>query len=111
MPGNLPVAEGATGRLICPTVGIIGLTMDDAGKRTNYLSPSEMDDLASAVKRLCAGGAPDETILLGQLVADERQNLPELFSERQCAPGQVLFQEGEPGDAMYIILSGSVAVL
>jgi len=78
---------------------------------TNFLSPAEMEDLAAAVEQLCAASAPDDTFALAGLIAAERQKIPELFSERYCTAGELLFREGDVGDSMYIILTGKVAVV
>lgn len=36
--------------------------------------------------------------------------LSALSREKKLAPGQVLFREGDPGDAMYVVLSGRVMI-
>lgn len=36
--------------------------------------------------------------------------LTSLSRERKVAPGEVLFREGDPGDAMYVVLSGRVMI-
>ena len=40
-----------------------------------------------------------------------REQLNRLITEQTCAPGDVLFRENEPGDAMYIIRSGMVVAI
>ena len=45
------------------------------------------------------------------LVSTQRDQLPNLFTERVCLPGEVIFREDEVGDTMYMIWSGRVAVL
>ena len=45
------------------------------------------------------------------LAATNRQLLDDLMTEQTYAPGEIIFREGEPGDAMYIIWSGRVAIV
>lgn len=49
--------------------------------------------------------------LLRQFAAVDRRRLAKLLTERRCMPGEVIFQEGEMGDTMYLIWSGRVMVL
>ncbi len=47
-----------------------------------------------------------------QLLASvERGRLNELLTRRECQTGEVIFKEGEPGNSVYIIWSGRVAVV
>jgi diguanylate cyclase (GGDEF)-like protein len=76
------------------------------------LSKSDLEILRSVINNLDSN--PDEShdaSMLGKLIASERKNLPELFSERKCTPGEILFQENEIGQSMFIILAGNVAVI
>ena len=53
----------------------------------------------------------EQLMQLGQLFASEYAQWAHLFSERHCAPGEVIFWEDEPGDSMYVIQSGNVTVI
>jgi signal transduction histidine kinase len=44
-------------------------------------------------------------------VLAERKQLPKFFFERLCAQGEIIFRENEPGDTMYMIWAGRVAVV
>jgi CRP/FNR family cyclic AMP-dependent transcriptional regulator len=46
--------------------------------------------------------------LFQQLDDDERGVLAQVMAERVVAPGETLFRQGEPGDAMFIVHSGKV---
>lgn len=39
------------------------------------------------------------------------EGLSPLFTEIECGPGRIIFKEGDQADALYVIKSGSVAVL
>lgn len=39
------------------------------------------------------------------------ESLSSLFTEIECGPGRLIFKEGDPPDALYVVKSGSVAVL
>ena len=49
--------------------------------------------------------------LLSLLANTDRKTLAKLIVEKQYVPGQVVFTEGETGDAMYIVRSGRVVVV
>jgi len=46
--------------------------------------------------------------LFAQLDEDERGVLGQAMNERALAPGEVLFRLGDPGDSMFIVMSGAV---
>jgi len=46
--------------------------------------------------------------LFQQLDDDERGVLAQVMAEKQVAPGETLFRQGEPGDAMFIVHTGKV---
>jgi diguanylate cyclase (GGDEF)-like protein len=77
-----------------------------------FLSVSHFDRLLFAIKQFSCPSIPSEDgILLGQLITSERSHWAHLFSERQCAPGEVICWENDPGDSMYIVQSGRAAVI
>jgi diguanylate cyclase (GGDEF)-like protein len=53
---------------------------------------------------------PEEVARLVKLIYSERNQLPELFIKRQCTLGEVICQEDDLGDSMFIIQSGRLAV-
>jgi len=49
------------------------------------------------------------TVPLFKLLSDdERADLERVFDRREAAPGETIFSLGEPGDSLYIVLSGSI---
>lgn len=54
---------------------------------------------------------PPHPSLLRLLASVERPLLLQIMTEQHNAPGEVIFHEGEPGDAMYLIWAGRVAVV
>lgn len=61
-----------------------------------------------------AAGPPDELIrqvpLFAELTAEEASELWEAAKHVAAAPGEVIIKEGDPGDSLYIILSGELEV-
>ncbi len=57
-----------------------------------------------------APAGPD-TRFLGQLLSIGRRLLNELMSEQRFVAGEVILEEGDPGDSMYLIRSGHIAVV
>jgi len=53
----------------------------------------------------------DGLALFRELTPAERRVLAEIGERRKVPAGTVLFQEGAPGDALYVILSGEVRVI
>lgn len=49
--------------------------------------------------------------LFEMLSREELEQLAELSQVRACAAGEVLFEEGQPGDRLFIIARGQVEVL
>lgn len=47
---------------------------------------------------------------LSLLAATDREQLIRSVDEINCGAGDIVFEEGEPGDNMYLILSGSVVI-
>jgi signal transduction histidine kinase len=45
------------------------------------------------------------------IVSTERGHLTRSFSERSCAPGEIVFHDGDFGDTLYLIWSGRVAII
>jgi signal transduction histidine kinase len=78
----------------------------------DILSPEELTNLLAtpspAVKSTDNGLSSP---FLHQLATAGRELLSKLMTEQQYLPGQVIFKEGDLGDAMYIIWSGRAAVV
>jgi signal transduction histidine kinase len=53
---------------------------------------------------------PYDSPFLRLLVSADRGQLSQSFIERQCVPGEIVFEEGEPGDTLFLIRSGRVAI-
>lgn len=51
------------------------------------------------------------TFLQTLLASLKREQLDRLMTQHTCAPGELLFHEGDPGDAMYIIRSGMLVIV
>ena len=48
--------------------------------------------------------------IFSELTADDLEELATVVEERRTEPGKDLFREGDPGDAVYLIVKGSVVV-
>jgi signal transduction histidine kinase len=49
--------------------------------------------------------------MLGLLYAADPRELAQIATERYYAPGEIIFEEGQSGDTLYVIWSGRVAVV
>jgi signal transduction histidine kinase len=54
---------------------------------------------------------PYDSPFLRLLVTADRGPLSQSFTELYCDPGEIIFHEGDPGDSMFLIYSGQVAIL
>ncbi|MFA7566447.1 MAG: GGDEF domain-containing protein [Alkalispirochaeta sp.] len=52
-----------------------------------------------------------EVTIFADVSAEARRYTAELFTERRMEQDEVLFQQGDPGDALYIVRSGTVGVI
>lgn len=48
--------------------------------------------------------------IFGELDADDLEGLAEVVEERRVDPGRDVFREGDPGDAVYLVVKGEVTV-
>lgn len=55
--------------------------------------------------------SPSGLPLLNLLASLDRESLSQIMTEQHCQPGEVIFREGDSGDAAYLIWSGWVAVV
>lgn len=77
------------------------------------LSPPELDRLMAAYAAASeeSSTASLDSPILSLLASTDRESLAKLMTEQSYAPGEIIFKEGDAGDAMYIIWSGRVAVV
>jgi NTE family protein len=76
------------------------------------LTANELNDLLANLPDPTAANEPFSSLSFLQLFTSlGREQLDRLITEQTWAPGEVLFWEDEPGDAMYIIRSGLLAAL
>jgi diguanylate cyclase (GGDEF)-like protein len=76
------------------------------------ITPAQLESLRS--KCLDLGQAEEnvqESPMLFLLFSTSQYDLLPYFSERNCQPGEILVQEGEPGDSMYLIYTGKAVIL
>lgn len=78
---------------------------------SQYLTPAQLDRIrntrpASSETVTTSPNSP----LLSLLASTDRKKLAQLIVEEQYIPGQIIFKEGDIGQAMYIIRSGRVVV-
>lgn len=91
---------------------IASLFLESKGAALRY--PSRFLEYALKRKR---AQASEKLALLAQcdllrhLPAERVQPLVDRVRERRCAAGEVVFRGGEPGDALYIVVSGGVEVI
>jgi signal transduction histidine kinase len=76
------------------------------------LTTSELNSLLAVLPDPSAANEPNSNLSFLQLFASlGREQLSRLITEQNYAPGEILFQENEPGDAMYIIRSGLMVAI
>jgi signal transduction histidine kinase len=76
------------------------------------LTPQELDRLLANLPAPTEANEPLSNLSFLQLfVPLGREQLSRLITEQVCQPGNVLFWENDPGDAMYIIHSGMLVAL
>ncbi|MBN2547785.1 MAG: cyclic nucleotide-binding domain-containing protein [Anaerolineales bacterium] len=76
------------------------------------ITPSQLEHLLAAEPYLIDDhDLSDNSAFLRLMEAAERQQFTQSFTERNLAPGEIVFREGEWGDTMYIVWSGRIAIL
>ncbi len=73
------------------------------------ISPAQLKSLYP-VQQAPKIDTPEDSPLMRLLISANQEQLSNAFTERQCEPGEIVFQEGEPADAMFLIGSGQVVV-
>jgi CRP-like cAMP-binding protein len=98
--------------------GVFEIPIDeDSGviviEETDLLEDLEVIEDEEEKERLSEGAkrALHDTPLLSSLGPDAMQRLIETVELVQLEPGQVLFREGDAGDALYVVAEGSVSVI
>lgn len=80
--------------------------------KEKIISPAQLAHLLSQETRM--GHSTDTTdpqLFLRVLSYARRDQWSESTMERRCQAGEVIFREGEPGNVMFMILAGRVAIL
>ena len=54
---------------------------------------------------------PENSPFLRLLLSAGRDQLSNSFTEMTCYPGEIVFREGEPGDSLFLIRAGRVAIV
>ena len=76
------------------------------------LTTDELNHLLTTLPDPTEANEPVSNLSFLQLFASlGREQLNRLMTEQTCAPGDVIFKEGEPGDTMYIIRSGLMVAI
>jgi signal transduction histidine kinase len=75
------------------------------------LTSQELDQLINSSAASEWQTPASDSSLLQQLADIDRSLLSQLVSEQDCASGELVFREGENGDALYVIWSGKVAIV
>ncbi len=121
----VPVLEGNHRHPLHPIAGQPGRLaerLDDLARSRDVLLAA----LARSARRSLPGGDVDEvsvsTLGLEKMLllegvdifagcsVDDLSALAAIAVERRFAPGEVVYREGEPGDALYVIVEGSVRI-
>lgn len=73
------------------------------------LSPKQLEILSGAQKEHANSETRSalDSPFLRLLSSIERSQLDQLLTEQRCIPGEVILREGEPGDALFVIWSGT----
>lgn len=74
------------------------------------LTPEQLRHFQASYQSLADHPVLLNAQFLSALAESGRDQLDQLVSEHHCAAGEVLFHEGAPGDAMYVVRSGRVAI-
>lgn len=78
---------------------------------TQRLTSAELDHLLAAPTLFQFSSTTSDPSLLRLLASVDREALAQLMTEQHYQPGDIIFQEGENGDSMFLIWAGRVAVV
>ena len=88
---------------------VLAQTTRGVGRQDVYATldaNAAMDSLTVIEKMMLLRQVP----IFAELDADDLEELAEIVEERRLEPGRDVFCEGDPGDAVYLIVKGSVTV-
>ncbi len=77
---------------------------------SQILTPQELDHLRAAYATSAEPTAKLNSPVLSLLAAINRELRTQWLVEQQYVPGEIIFKEGDVGDAMYVIRAGQVVV-
>ncbi len=103
------VSGGTSSELPALDPAILAQTTKGVGKPGVYATldaNAAMASLTTIEKMMLIRQVP----IFSELAADDLEELATVVEERRLEPGKDLFREGEPGDAVYLIVKGSVCV-
>lgn len=80
--------------------------------KKKIISPAQLAHLLAQESRMdLSADVTDPQLFLRALSLARREQWAESFSEQHFQGGEIVFSEGEPGNAMFMILSGRVAII
>ncbi|MEZ4324351.1 MAG: cyclic nucleotide-binding domain-containing protein [Polyangiales bacterium] len=132
-PWVVPLFERLSLRERVAAARALGALNEDAVDDPLYAIVALGDDLLTGVARLCYGDrflarfadAVDDSMvplfekmrflrsvpLFQELAGEDLRRLAEMVDTVQFEAGHVVFETGDPGDALYVVLEGSVAMM
>ncbi len=103
------VSGGSSAELPALNPSILAQTKHGVGKQGVYATldaNAAMASLTTVEKMMLLRQVP----IFGDLGPEDLEELADVVEERRVDAGQELFHEGDPGDAVYLIVKGSVVV-
>jgi hypothetical protein len=103
------VSGGTSGELPALDPAILAQTTRGVGQKGVYATldaNAAMASLTTIEKMMLLRQVP----IFAELDADDLEELASVVEERRADPKQTLFKEGDAGDAVYLIVKGSVRV-
>ena len=82
----------------------------DVDRALEYAEDQLLASIALASATADAPLTLEQTLLGARLDADEIALLASMLQERRFSKGEVVFRRGDPGDAMYVSLRGSIGI-
>ncbi len=75
------------------------------------LTPKQFENLLDEMEESAAKSSVDPPSLFRHLTPEDRKLLGKLMVEEACGAGEIIFQEGDVGDTVYLIRSGRVVAV
>jgi hypothetical protein len=103
------VSGGTSAELPALDASVLAQTTRGVGNKDQYATldaNAAMASLTTIEKMMLIRQVP----IFSELAADDLEELAGEVDERRVEPGKDLFREGDPGDAVYLIIKGSVCV-